>query len=228
MVTKKILCLANSKKMAGRCIAGRQIVNGTAGPWIRPISDRPTQEVSEYERQYADGTDPRVLDIINVPLVEHQPHACQTENWLLEPHEYWEKVGQASWLEAENFAESPRTLWHNGDHTVHGLNDRVATALADALPQSLHLIRVPAVELRIFAPGANRGVPKRKVQAKFAYNGVNYWISVTDPHLERQYLARENGTYPLGESLVCVSLGEPFEGHRYKLAAAIIQRAQVQ
>ena len=68
-VTKRIVCLANSRKLNGRCIAGREVSRGGAGPWIRPVSEREHQEVSEYERQYQDGSDPRVLDVISVPLI---------------------------------------------------------------------------------------------------------------------------------------------------------------
>ncbi|MBE1162792.1 dual OB domain-containing protein [Dyella acidiphila] len=228
MGKKRILCLANSKKMAGRCIAGREVIGGAPGPWVRPVSERPTEEISEYERQYPDGSDPRVLDIIDVPLERHHPHACQTENWLIQAEEYWAKVGQAGWRDAVAFVETPQTLWHNGESSYHGLNDRVEVSVADRLPHSLHLIHVNRIELKIFAPGANFGNPKRRVQAKFEYRGVQYWIWVTDPYIEREYLARENGVYTLGDSLICVSLGEPFEGFRYKLAATIIQRALVQ
>ena len=77
METKRILCLANSRKLSGRCVAGREIVNGMAAAWVRPVSNREHQEVSEYERQYEDGTDTSVLDIVDVPLIEPRPHLYQ-------------------------------------------------------------------------------------------------------------------------------------------------------
>ena len=93
-MSKRIVCLANSRKLSGRCVAGKEI--GT-NCWIRPVSDRENGEVSEYERQYEDGTDPLVLDIIDVPLLNAQPKDFQQENWLLDPDQYWRRVRRVRW-----------------------------------------------------------------------------------------------------------------------------------
>jgi hypothetical protein len=227
-VVKRILCLANSKKMSGRCVAGREVLANGSGTWIRPVSARPSEEVSEDERQYQDGSDPRILDIIDIPLIRHQPHACQTENWLLDPDYYWTRVRQVGWSELKHYVESPPTLWTNGRSTINGSNDEIPRADADALPGSLYLIYVPSLELRVFAPGTAYNNPKRRVLADFRYRGVRYAFWVTDPVIERDYKALSDGTYQVGESYLCVSLGEPFrkgeEEFRYKLIAAIIQR----
>lgn len=226
-VTKRIVCLANSKKMSGRCLAGREILPSEPGPWIRPVSARITEEVSEYERQYQDGSDPRVLDLIDVPLIGPRPHACQTENWLLEPDEYWERVGQIGWKSLQGLLEQPSILWRNGSSTNNGLHDQIAKPEADALPSSLYLVHVKGITLKVSAPGAAFGNTKRRVQARFAFNGVQYWLWVTDPIIEREYLAQQNGDYVVGESCLCISLSEPFNEHRYKLVASIIQKSLV-
>ena len=91
---KRIVCLANSRKLAGRCVAGREWSEERgARRWIRPVSARSGREVSEYEGQYEYGSDPKVLDIVNVPVLKPLPEEWQTENWLLDPEYYWEIKG---------------------------------------------------------------------------------------------------------------------------------------
>lgn len=110
-VTKRILCLANSRKLNGRCIAGIELEDGCGQHWIRPVSDRPNQEVSEDERMYIDGNDPCVLDLVDTPLLHPAPVLHQQENWLLDPRRTWEKVGRFPWSDLGKLAESESPLW---------------------------------------------------------------------------------------------------------------------
>lgn len=223
-ISKRIVCLANSRKLQGRCIAGRELLGGNPAAWIRPVSDRPHEEVSEDEWQYEDGSDPRVLDIIDVPLREPRPKGYQQENWLLDPNEYWVKAGRFPSTDLERFADKGGTLWLNGYHTYNGQNDRIPLDKTATVESSLKLVHVDAIQLRAFKPGEAFGSPKRRVQGQFQFSGKDYALWVTDPIIERAYLSREDGEYAIGESYLTISLGEPHEGYCYKLVAAVIQQ----
>ncbi|MDQ6945974.1 MAG: hypothetical protein M3256_06800 [Actinomycetota bacterium] len=222
-MTKRIVCLANSRKLNGRCVAGRELIDGTPGEWIRPVSDREHQEVSEYERQFEDGSDPQVLDVIDLPLLDWRPGTYQQENWLLDPDHYWVRTGRVSWNDLDVFTDRVEPLWVNGYSTYHGLNDEIPMELADALESSLVLIRVARVQLSVFAPGEAFGNSKRRVQARVSHRGNDYRLWVTDPVYERAYLAQPDGEYQLGECFMTISLGEPYRGYSHKLIAAIMQ-----
>ena len=223
-VLKRIVCLANSRKLTGRCIAGRELSKGQgAGSWIRPVSARENQEVSEYERQYEDGSDPRVLDIVNVPVLKPQPKDYQTENWLLNPNYYWEKTGAFSRRFLPKLVDPIAPLWIDGQRTYHGRNDKILLESADSVSDSLRLIHVERLNLAVFNPGEAFDNPKRRVQGQFIHASTEYKLWVTDPGYERAYLAKPDGIYNIDECYLTISLGEPFKGACYNLIAAIIR-----
>lgn len=222
VLVKRIVCLANSRKLSGRCIAGKEIVDHRPVGWVRPVSSRAHQEVSEYERQYPDGSDPRVLDVMDVPLLEHEPRDYQQENWLLDPKSNWAKAGRIEVGLLPRLRDPVAPLWHDGHHTANGLNDKIPLTHCADVRSSLRLVHVPSLTLAVFSPGAAFGNPKRRVQASFDHAGVHYQLWVTDPAYERHYLGRSDGTYDLASSFLTISLGEPYQGDVYKLVATII------
>lgn len=223
-VVKRIVCLANSRKLSGRCIAGIELRGAKRGGWIRPVSAREHQEVSEHERQYEDGSDPKLLDIIDIPLIQARPREYQRENWLLDPEHYWERVDRLAWPGLRDLADPIERLWIDGNSTYNGFNDRIPVANAAKLQSSLRLIHVQELTLSVFKPGEAFGDLKRRVQGRFVYAGARYHFWVTDPAYERAYLARPDGEYAIGESFLTVSLGEAHGGFCYKLIAAIMER----
>lgn len=224
MPTKRIVCLANSRKLNGRCVAGIELSSSARVGWIRPVSAREHEEVSEYERQYEDGSDPRLLDVMDVPLLKHQPKNYQQENWLLDPDTYWRRIERLKWGDLSSLADKVDRLWIDGESSYNGLNDRIALPQAIGVRSSLRLIQVDRMTLSVFRPGEAFDNPKRRVQGRFEHAGMEYRHWVTDPTYERAYLARGDGDYEIGESYLTMSLGEPLKGYCYKLIAAVIER----
>src|SRR6266849_9791111 len=93
---KTILCLADSRKTSGHCVAGREIDGNRIGGWIRPVSSREHEEISVQDRRYEDGHLPNLLDIISIPMLQPKPCTYQSENHLIADNYYWEKTGTAT------------------------------------------------------------------------------------------------------------------------------------
>ncbi len=220
--TKRIVCLANSRKMGGRCVAGKELLaDGRTGGWIRPVSDRDHEEVSAYEQQLEDGSEPQLLDVIDVPLLRERPRAYQQENWLLHPRHRWSKAGRITWSNLPQLVDQDETLWINGHSSAKGINDRVPDDRAASLDSSLLLVKVARMDVEISYDSANDSYQLRGV---FRHNGFMYSLRITDPVSEGA--AEELGAGVVGvdaERFLTVSLGEPFEGFAYKLIAAIIR-----
>jgi len=71
------------------------------------VSARSAREISEEERRYEDGEDPRVLDIIEIEMSRPQPQNHQQENHLIDDGHYWAKRGVVSWADLERLVEDP-------------------------------------------------------------------------------------------------------------------------
>ena len=220
MAVMRIVCLANSRKLSGRCVAGKVVGSGA---WLRPVSDRFHEEVSWHERHYQDGGDPQVLDVIDVPLRHPKPNQHQAENWVLDSRYYWVRQGRVGWCDVASLVDQTPTLWPIGQSSYNGENDRIALSVAQQQKGSLYFISVDSLVVKVFAPGEYFGEPKRRVQGRFTYNGTRYKLWITDPTIEKAYLAKSNGEYSMSKCHLTVSLGEPHnDGFVYKLIAAVI------
>ncbi len=175
------------------------------------------------DRRYADGQDPRVMDVMDVALLHQVPKGYQQENWLVDPAKRSVRIRRASWTELHNLVDPPALLWVNGQSTARGLNDVISIDVADTLDSSLRLIRVPTLEISVFTYWN-----KKRVQGRFGHAGTDYWLWVTDPVYEARFIAGAEGDFTIGESYLTISVGEPFKEKNacYKLIAAIIERGQ--
>jgi hypothetical protein len=216
--------LANSRKPSGRCVAGREVLENGYGGWIRPVSARPSAEVSLEERRYENGRDPQILDVINITMIAPVPRVHQTENHMIDAERYWTKEATLTWADLRSLVERPASLWLNGTSTYHGTNDCVAQIHAAQLNSSLLLICPEALNVQVHTEGGTFGPAKKRVRAAFRYNETGYNFIVTDPVAEQAFLPRGEGVFPVNDAYLCVSLTEAYDrdGRCHKLVATII------
>ena len=217
----EIICLANSNKYNGRCVAGKITEGPRAGEWLRPIGTGQKHEITDRDRLYQDNSYAQKLDIIRIKFNAPAAPSFQQENNVIDDEVYWAKTGQATFADLENLVDSPQALWENGNHSYSGVNDRVSMDFLAEPRQTLLLIKPSNVTISVEAEGAQFGNHKRVVRAHFKYNRVDYALTVKDAEAEAYYLGQVNGTYPLTASYFTISLGEPYKGDAYKLVAAI-------
>ena len=187
--TKTIVCLANSRKLTGRCVAGKEWDGQRAGSWCRPVSARDRGELTA-ERWYAKTwRDPQLLDIIQVTLVGPRPSGCQIENHLVDTTVKWQFRGRVTPTHLiGNLDLSSGPLWVNGESTSGGLNDRVRADIAERQPNSLVLVQPDLLTMRVALEAAQTANARRRVRGIFSLAGFDYALSITDPVVEKQML----------------------------------------
>ena len=217
---KRIVCLASSIKKGGLCVAGKEINDGAIGDWIRPIGDRPSEAVLSQEWQKNDGSDLHVMDIVDIPLIGHQPNQFQPENWLFDAQSQWMDAGGFDSNNLMHLVDPIEPLWHNGSNSNHGTNNRMRSAITNTIPNSLRFVFVDNLTIIVSTVHTNR-----RVDGIFRHDGADYRLSVTDPQYRQEYRTRRDGIYEFGGCYLTVSVGELFDdGYHYKLIAAIIPR----
>lgn len=221
---KTILCLANSWRPGGHCVAGKETANGRRfGAWIRPIDPNQRNAITDAQMRYGDGTHADVLDLVRLQLTIAMPEGHQTENYVVDSSKRWVRVGRASWadvIRATDAVAGP--LWNVGDSSYHGVNDKVSEIRAEGLGSSLLLIEPSNLELVVGSESRYGGGTQRRVRARFELNGHPYNFVVTDFVVGDEYLAQGDGTYPIAEARLCVSLAEVVGDSATKLVAAVI------
>ena len=89
MPAVEMLCLANSWKHGGRCVAG--ILDD--GSWIRPVSAAGDGGLEASACRLDSGRAVDALDVVEIALAEPSPLPHQPENWTV-ADETWKLVGK--------------------------------------------------------------------------------------------------------------------------------------
>jgi len=232
MPVMTVLILANSvRHWPNACVAGREVIEQAGqrgfGAWVRPVSAHGEGELSLHERSTSLGREVRVLDIVRMPLREPVPDDLQPENWRHGGAPPWDVIGQGTVEDLKCASETPTSLWDElGDRP-----DRIAEERAKQSPltQSLLLLALEGLAIELSSEHYPERTRKQR-RALFRYRNRNYSLSITDPTIEARYglqvptPSEPALTHRIGhQCFVCISLAhQPFHGHHYKLAAAII------
>ena len=224
--TKTIVCLANSRKLTGRCVAGKEWDGRSPGAWCRPVSARERGELTA-ERWYArTWRDPRLLDLIEVCLLGPRPSGCQVENHLVDTSVHWRFLGRLSARQLDLGLDKPTgPLWVNCGSTSGGCNDRVPAEIGDRQPNSLMLVQPERLTITIGLEGAGETL-RRRVRGHFSLAGFEYALSITDPLLEAEMRPQADGaSAELQKPILCISLSEKFPAQNacYKLIAGVMR-----
>ncbi|MCG9753822.1 hypothetical protein L1D40_01120 [Shewanella insulae] len=203
MTQAEIIVLANSVKHRKHCVAGKCV---RTGRWIRPVSNADGAELSNEQARYQNpfgifGVKP--LQKIKMGFSQHVPLSHQPENYLIDGN-LWQQnysIGQA---ELASHLDTPDDLWGQGNRVQHCL----ITMGQYNIAQSLYLVQVDNLNLYTTHDGKRR--------ALFDYNESQYDLAVTDPKFDN-ILEEEREV----NGILCISLGEEYQGYCYKLVATI-------
>ena len=213
---KYILCLANSYKNKGRCIAGVQVElkNGVLSIiksqygiplWIRPVSRSATGEIP-----MSDARGINVLSVIKIRGVSYAGNGSHSEDYYYQSLETIQSLNPS-----DSFLKKYVDSWHT---TIFGNRGPALTPEAfDNGDYSVMLIRTEGAEVYL----DTRFEPKPRI--KFIHNSNNYDFPITDPVFLNR-LHQDNSLFhsDYGTLYIVVSLGVVHDGWHSKLAATII------
>jgi hypothetical protein len=225
--TKIIVCLANSRKLTGRCVAGKEWDGEKPGAWCRPVSARDRGELTAERWYRRTWRDPQLLDLIEVSLLAPRPSGCQRENHLVDTSVHWRFAGRIVARQLVPALDRPAgPLWINGESTASGHNDKVSAPLAEREQYSLVLVQPEQLRITVGIEGADRGNARRRVRGHFSLAGCDYVLAITDPIAEKEILPHPDGFgTELQNPILCISLSEKFDAQNacYKLIAGVMR-----
>lgn len=209
----RIICLANSYKHNGRCIAGIDI---DMGKWVRPI---PQNCDAIYDERLIDGRyEPQLLDLIEIPIGDQAPDkGCQPENRFLGGGT-WKLIRRLSVKDITRYIEDTKNLLHNQEKKV---DPEIFKQISRNEWRSLQLIRVSNPNF-VTNPFNSQENPI----CTFPYSKIVYELKVTDPIIIDKVRKDEHISK---ECLLTISMATPFKTpahdkeYCWKMVAGVIE-----
>lgn len=219
-----MLCLANSWKHGGRCVAGKIYGGDSSGEWIRPVGPTVGQrQIAVSQMHYGRGEYADALDIVRIEVLGREPATFQREN-LIASDARWIKLGRLGLDNLNHWLDNPATLWSNGESSRYGVNDKITSFRLEATrPSSLVMIRPDngCITIKV----AEERDEKIKIRVVFEHNRIRYALTTTDLRAQDAFRNRGIGEYPVQDiRAMTISLGERLpDGNTTKIVAQIFK-----
>lgn len=209
----RLLCLANSYKEGGRCIAGillddndKPILKNNQPIWIRPVCKA---DHGQIPNNLCNSILP--LDIIQINGTSNVGAGYQSENTVFDEKQII-VIGKVNKTVLNNLYSTTNLIFGNREKSL--LEDVIK-----GLNHSLLFIRLSEfiVDIKKYEDSK-----RPKIRLCFSYNNNFYDFPVTDPVFLDNY-SKDKTILNNKESIdVVLSLGFPFKNLYYKLVATII------
>lgn len=215
---KYFICLANSYKHGGRCIAGVEVVPMSEGQmfiarhddgrpcWIRPVS---MAENGEIPISLAQGI--KVLSLVKLIDVVPCPDKAHTEDVHCSRIESCPNNFEYD----EEFLSQLVDPVHQSVFYFRG--KAIPATMINRLDYSLMLIHPEKASAYI-----DEEREKSKYRMKFTYYGSNYDFPITDPCFLETFKKNPQRYVDINGVYLTLSLGLEFEGFHFKLVAAVL------
>ncbi len=215
---KYFICLANSYKHGGRCIAGIEVVPQSDGSlgivrhddgrprWIRPVSMSANGEIPNHLAESF-----KIFSLVKLTDVEPCPDNAHTED----VHCTRMEICPFELSPTKDFLDQLIDTQHQAAFYFRGKS--IPTTIIDRLDYSLMLIHPDNA-----CAYCDEGRENSKYRMKFTYNGSNYDFPITDPVFLEQFKKSPDSYADLDGVYLVLSLGIAFEGFHYKLVATVL------
>lgn len=214
---KYILCLANSYKHGGRCIAGIEVTitnndisivrdtNGTP-KWLRPVSHSIAGEVPNSH-----AFNITVLSIVKITDIEYAGMYSHSEDV------YYNSLSVVGKIKStHNILNNCLDNYHL---TIFGNRGKALTP--ESFQNGTYSVMLVFAKNPAIYIDTRFGNPKARM--KFVHNGNNYDLPITDPIFLNRIKNDNNCGGIISDAFLVLSLGVEHEGWHSKLIAAVIE-----
>ena len=205
----QFVCLANSIKLNGRCVAGTVLLNNNpvlnfGNPtWVRPVSEMEHGEIST-----ALVSQTKLLDILEIDLTKNVGNGFQSENVLFDSTSL-KKIGTLPYDHLTKFVTTSTDSKIFGNH-----GKSVHKDVINMIDYSLLMICLDEFSVKV--------IDSTKLRLLFTYNGFGYDLPITDPDFIRNYNSNNQILEGKSEIFVTISLAVEHNEWHSKLIAGIM------